>query len=40
MSVLRSVEGFYNVSRRHSSIGYMSPSDYERAIVAEEVRVA
>jgi putative transposase len=34
------IEGFYNVSRRHSSIGYMSPSDYERAIVAEEVRVA
>jgi putative transposase len=33
------IEGFYNSSRRHSSIGYMSPSDYERAIV-EEVRVA
>lgn len=33
------IEGFYNASRRHSSIGYMSPSDYERAI-AEEVRVA
>jgi putative transposase len=33
------IEGFYNPSRRHSSIGYMSPADYERAIV-EEVRVA
>jgi transposase InsO family protein len=33
------IEGFYNPSRRHSSIGYMSPSDYELAI-AEEVRVA
>ncbi len=33
------IEGFYNPIRRHSSIGYMSPSDYERAIV-EEVRVA
>jgi putative transposase len=33
------IEGFYNPSRRHSSIGYMSPSDYELAF-AEEVRVA
>jgi hypothetical protein len=33
------IEGFYNSSRRHSSIGYMSPADYERAIV-EEVKVA
>ncbi len=33
------IEGFYNPTRRHSSIGYMSPADYERAIV-EEVRVA
>ncbi len=33
------IEGFYNPVRRHSSIGYMSPAEYERAI-AEEVRVA
>ena len=33
------IEGFYNPTRRHSSIGYMSPSEYELAI-AEEVRVA
>ncbi len=33
------IEGFYNPSRRHSSLRYMSPADYERAI-AEEVRVA
>jgi putative transposase len=33
------IEGFYNPIRRHSSIGYMSPADYERAIV-KEVRVA
>ncbi len=33
------IEGFYNPIRRHSSIGYMSPSDYERAI-SEEVRAA
>jgi transposase InsO family protein len=24
------IEGFYNRSRRHSSIGYLSPIDYER----------
>ena len=39
MAVFDYIEGFYNPSRRHSSIGYMSPADYERAIV-EEVRVA
>lgn len=33
------IEGFYNPSRRHSSIGYMSPADYERAI-AKEVSAA
>ncbi len=33
------IEGFYNPSRRHSSIGYISPADYERAIVGE-VRAA
>jgi len=39
IAVFDYIEGFYNPSRRHSSIGYMSPSEYERAI-AEEVRVA
>lgn len=29
------MEGFYNSSRRHSSIGYMSPAEYERAIAGE-----
>lgn len=38
-SVFDYIEGFYNPRRRHSSLGYMSPADYERAIV-EEVRVA
>lgn len=33
------IEGFYNPSRRHSSIGYVSPAEYERAI-AQEVDVA
>jgi putative transposase len=33
------VEGFYNRVRRHSSLGYLSPSDYEQATM-EEVAVA
>jgi hypothetical protein len=28
--VFEFVEGFYNPRRRHSSIGYLSPIDYER----------
>ena len=28
-SVFAFVEGFYNLRRRHSSIGYLSPIDYE-----------
>lgn len=33
------IEGFYNRVRRHSSLGYLSPSDYEEATI-EEVAVA
>ena len=33
------IEGFYNRMRRHSSLGYLSPSDYEQATM-EEVAVA
>ena len=29
-AVFEFVEGFYNPRRRHSSIGYLSPVDYER----------
>ena len=32
------MEGFYNRARRHSSLGYLSPSDYEQATM-EEVKV-
>jgi len=39
IAVFDYIEGFYNPSRRHSSIGYMSPADYERAI-AEKVSAA
>ena len=34
------IEGFYDPIGRHSSIGYMSPANYERANFVEEVRVA
>ncbi len=33
------IESFYNRSRRHSSLGYLSPSDYEQATM-EAVAVA
>jgi putative transposase len=33
------IESFYNRSRRHSSLGYLSPSDYDQATI-EEVAVA
>ena len=28
------IEGYYNRERRHSTIGYMSPIDYEQAFIA------
>jgi transposase InsO family protein len=30
MAVFDFIEGFYNPRRRHSSLGYLSPLDYER----------
>jgi putative transposase len=30
MAVFRFIEGFYNPSRRHSAVGYLSPIEYER----------
>jgi putative transposase len=30
LAVFRYIEGFYNPLRRHSSLGYMSPAEYER----------
>src|SRR5215210_8697342 len=29
------IEGFYNRVRRHSSLGYLSPSEYEQATIKE-----
>ena len=28
------IEGYYNRERRHSTIGYLSPIDYEQAFIA------
>jgi putative transposase len=39
IAVFDYIEGFYNRVRRHSSLGYLSPSDYEEATM-EEVAVA
>lgn len=30
MAVFEYIEGFYNTRRRHSSLGYLSPADFER----------
>jgi transposase InsO family protein len=29
-AVFQFIEGFYNPSRRHSALGYLSPIEYER----------
>jgi transposase InsO family protein len=30
-AVFEYIEAFYNRSRRHSTLGYLSPEEYERA---------
>jgi putative transposase len=35
MAIFEYVEGFYNRARRHSSIGYISPAEYEEATMKE-----
>lgn len=32
LAVFRYIEGFYNPHRRHSSLGYLSPVEYERML--------
>jgi putative transposase len=34
LAIFDFIEAFYNPSRRHSSIGYLSPADYEKMTVA------
>jgi putative transposase len=36
LAVFRYIEGFYNPTRRHSALGYKSPADYERMLMATE----
>ncbi|HEV2754495.1 MAG TPA: integrase core domain-containing protein, partial [Actinomycetota bacterium] len=31
LQIFSFIEGFYNRKRRHSSVGYLSPDDYERS---------
>src|SRR6201987_3362424 len=38
MAVFEFIEGFYNPRRRHSSLGYLSPNDYERHAVNPDAR--
>jgi len=34
LAVFRYIEGFYNPVRRHSALGYKSPAEYERMLMA------
>ena len=34
-AIFEYIEGFYNPRRRHSSLGYLSPAEYERSTMAE-----
>ena len=42
MAIFDYIEGFYNRVRRHSSLGYLSPADYEQVTMktTKEVAVA
>jgi len=39
MAVFDFIEGFYNPRRRHSSLGYLSPANYERRMEAPRPEV-
>ncbi len=36
-AIFEYIECFYNPSRRHSALGYLSPCEYERSTITEDV---
>ena len=36
MAIFEWLEGWYNLHRRHSSLGYLSPINYERKLLTNE----
>lgn len=36
VAIFEYIEGFYNTRRRHSSLGYLSPVEYEEVRLGEE----
>jgi len=34
LAVFKYIEGFYNPTRRHSALGYKSPAEYEKMLMA------
>jgi putative transposase len=40
LAVFKYIEGFYNPTRRHSALGYKSPAEYEKMLMATEQTAA
>jgi len=37
LALFEYIEVFYNLKRRHSSLGYLNPMEYERAVLPSEL---